>query len=478
MKYLIVTVIVCSLCFTQEVFDGLSLFTPAAPSVSDFDINTLLIDNDNNIMHSWSHIRGPAQTPYLLPDSSIIYPYVTTLPTMINSGVGGGIQKISWDGTILWDYRISDENYQHHHDIEPLVNGNILVIAWERKSIEEAVAMGRIPETIDNPLDQIWSETIFEIQPLDYNNYEIIWEWHFWDHLVQNIDENLPNFGIISDHPELFDINLGIAGNWGNSPFSHADWIHINSIDYNEYLDQIIISSATQDEFFIIDHSTTSEEASGHTGGDSGLGGDFLYRWGNPQNYGRGDASNKILEHQHSVNWIDADCPGAGHIILFNNGSIISNSDILEIQPPINDSGIYYIENNSPYGPENPFWSYEGDFHSHMAGGAFRLPNGNTFITVAQFAHILEIDTNENIVWEYYHPGENIIIPKAQKYSIDYLNNILLGDLNQDGLIDILDIVMSINIVLSGEYNALADLNSDETIDVLDIVQLVNIILN
>ena len=52
------------------------------------------------------------------------------------------------------------------------------------------------------------------------------------------------------------------------------------------------------------------------------------------------------------------------------------------------------------------------------------------------------------------------------------------GDINNDGIINVLDVVMIVNIVLNNEYNELADLNSDETINVLDIVQLVNIILN
>jgi formylglycine-generating enzyme required for sulfatase activity len=52
------------------------------------------------------------------------------------------------------------------------------------------------------------------------------------------------------------------------------------------------------------------------------------------------------------------------------------------------------------------------------------------------------------------------------------------GDINNDCAIDILDIVLVVNIVLSGEFNQFADLNGDNVINVLDIVQLVNIILN
>ena len=52
-----------------------------------------------------------------------------------------------------------------------------------------------------------------------------------------------------------------------------------------------------------------------------------------------------------------------------------------------------------------------------------------------------------------------------------------LGDLNQDSIINILDIVLLVNLVLSSDYSAVADLNSDNTINVLDVVLLVNIVL-
>ena len=68
-------------------------------------------------------------------------------------GVGGGIQRISWDGDILWTHEVSNNDYQHHHDVEPLPNGNVLIIAWERKTASEAYALGR--EEINNPLNEL-----------------------------------------------------------------------------------------------------------------------------------------------------------------------------------------------------------------------------------------------------------------------------------------------------------------------------------
>ena len=54
----------------------------------------------------------------------------------------------------------------------------------------------------------------------------------------------------------------------------------------------------------------------------------------------------------------------------------------------------------------------------------------------------------------------------------------ILGDLNDDSTLNIQDIILMVNLILSSQQNPLADLNSDNIINVLDIIQLVNIILN
>ena len=51
------------------------------------------------------------------------------------------------------------------------------------------------------------------------------------------------------------------------------------------------------------------------------------------------------------------------------------------------------------------------------------------------------------------------------------------GDLNGDGMIDILDIIILVNMILDGEYSTIADLNEDGVVNILDIVIYRNIIL-
>ena len=461
-----------------DAYDGHTLFTPLDNSIEQ--TMTYLINNDEDIIQSWNHDQGPASMPYMLTNGSIIYPYRVPFPTMEAGGVGGGIQCQSWNGELLWEYEFSNETYQHHHDIEPLPNGNVLLIAWEKKTAQEAYELGR--ETIENSLDQVWSFAILELNPITGN---IDWEWHLWDHLVQDINPDLPNYGAISEHPELFDINCGnIGNNQGGPQGPNGDWLHVNAIDYNPHLDQIVFSSRAQNEIFIIDHGTTTEEAASHSGGNSGKGGDFLYRWGNPQNYDRGNEDDKKLGYQHGVNWIENDSPGSGNLLIYNNfhpdADLENFSAVIEITPPIDENNNYMISTNMPYGPENFEIVYDGDIQTPLQGGAFRLPNGNTLISQTHESRIVEVDSQGNHVWEYQYVSQSGSpwIARAQKYSIDYVNNEILGDLNGDATLNILDIVILANFILTDdEYHSSGDLNQDGILNVLDIVLLANVIL-
>ena len=469
-----------TMLISQDVFEGYTLFTPGSGGGGGGGATTYLKDNNLNNIQTWSHSNGAASMPYLIPgdepgweNTLLIYPYRVNNPTMESGGVGGAFESLTWDGDFVWGYVLSNTNYQHHHDVEPLPNGNVLMIAWEKKTATEAYAAGRT--TINNPLNQMWSEAIFEIQSDGNGGGEVVWKWHLWDHLIQDADPGYENYGVVSDHPELFDINNGNAGSSGGPGGATGDWMHINAVSYNAEFDQIVISSRFQDEIFVIDHSTTTEEAASHSGGNYGRGGDFLYRWGNPQNYDRGYNSDKTLDDQHSINWIPEGYPGGGNFILFNNGF----NEAVEFVPPMDGDGFYTIEDDEPYGPEDIIWD-SPYYSTAMQGGAFRLPNGNTLITDCDSADIEEITESGSVVWSYSQSGTNANIARAQKYAIDYFDEVddgIAGDINGDGILNILDIVSLVNLILTGNYEASGDINGDDLLNILDIVSLVNLIL-
>ena len=466
-----------------QSFQGYTIFSPAAggPGGGANGIS-YLINNQLNVINVWNHSRGPASMAYLQQDSTIFYPYRVQNPTMTNGGVGGGIAHLDWNSNILWYYTVSDSQYQHHHDIQPLPNGNILVIAWERKTAAEAYALGR--QTINNPLNEMWSEAILELEPVGTNDANIVWEWHLWDHLIQDVDSALPNYGVIADHPELMNINYGNVGGSQGPGGNHADWMHFNAIDYNDALNQIVISSRTMGEIYIIDHSTTTAEAASHSGGNSGKGGDYLYRWGNPQVYDRGNGSSQQLNSQHGINWIPANYPGGGHLICYNNNYQNNNSAVFEINTPVDSTGNYPINATDAFGPSGPFWMYSGGFHSNVQSGAFRLPNGNTLITEADDAHMFEVTSSGSIVWDYTFPGNNIMIARAQRYELNYLIDnfpeFTSGDVNFDGEINIEDISLAVDMIYGTGYNPTppADLNGDGVVTMNDIVIMVQLAMN
>ena len=492
MKFYIYLILLITLIITQDVFNGYTLFTPQTPGGGS--IQTQLLDNDFNEFHDWNHSSGPASMPYLVSgdtygfegegfeNSILIYPYRVSNPTMESGGVGGGVELLNWNGDRLWFFELSDNDYQHHHDIQPLPNGNILMIAWERFYSSTWSEMGRID--VDNTLNQMWGTAIFEIQPnLTDGTSEILWEWQIFDHLVQYEGAQYEaTYGEISEHPELMNINCGTGG--GNGPGgANADWMHVNAIDYNEELDQIVLSSRFMSEIYIIDHSTTTEEAASHTGGNAEMGGDFLYRWGNPQNYNRGNSSDKLLGDQHSVNWIDEGYPGEGHLILFNNYQSNQASAGLEFITPILEDGTYRLDEGLPYAPEQVEWLYfpGAGFYTSVQGGAFRLPNGNTLLTDADDTEMYEVTLDGTIIWEYDYPGNNnSLIARAAKYSIDYFDQqSIIGDLNDDDDINILDVIILVNMAINSiEDDLNGDMNADGIINILDIVILVGIILD
>lgn len=382
---------------TLMITEGQILYSPM------WTTTTYLRYADGSLNKSWSSSYFPGATVWWPGDGSIL----RTIRVGAGSGTGGaggGVQKVLWDGTVAWDFRYNTDGKLTHHDIKSLSNGNVLLIAWETKTRAAAIAAGRNP----NYVSSAWGfmpDHIIEVQPTGPTSGEIVWEWHVWDHLIQDFDASKDNYGVVEDHPELVDVNYVTS--------TQPDWMHTNSIDYNEQFDQIMISVHNFNEIWIIDHSTTTQEAAGHSGGNSGKGGDLLYRWGNPAAYRRGTTNDKKFYLQHDTSWIKPGCPGEGNILVFNNGAtrpVSHYSTIDEITPPVNEDGEYYLEAGSSYGPSTQTWVYTANpptsFYASHLSGAWRLSNGNTLITNGESGKIFEVTPEGSTVWTYYTGGE------------------------------------------------------------------------
>jgi Arylsulfotransferase (ASST) len=365
-------------------------FTLLAPLEQQY---TYLIDDDGRSVHQWRTSTRPGLAEQLTPEGVLVRAgNLEQRGTFARGqGAGGRLEALSWDGRLLWQHDFADDTQMQHHDIEVMPNGHVLTLVWEYKTADEAIAAGRDPDLL--PDDELWPDKVIEYDPATDS---VVWEWRAWDHLVQEFDESKPNYvDDVKDRPERIDLNYVL-----NDENGDADWNHLNGIDYNPELDQIVVSSRSFSEFWIIDHATTTAEA-------AGPGGDLLFRYGNPKAY---DGSGKrTLFFQHDVHWIDAGLPGAGHLLLFNNGApkIRAFSSADEVVPTMDASGAYVhddktggfeaeIERVFPRGDEGRF--------AAIVSGARRLPNGNTAITYGNLGHITEVTADGDVVWEYENP--------------------------------------------------------------------------
>jgi hypothetical protein len=366
-----------------------------------------LIDMNNTIYHQWTLSGTTGYSSYLLPGGTMVRTVVNPGNQLFGAAMCGKVQKVAYDGTLLWSYVHSSATYCTHHDICPMPNGNVLMIAYEVKTAAQVSAAG-CSQSIT-----MWPEKIIEVQPTGAATGNIVWEWHVWDHLVQNVDPTKPNYySSISDHPELLNVNYN----------AKKDWMHANGLHYNAQLDQIVLSSHNMNEFYIIDHSTTTAEAAGHTGGNSGKGGDFLYRWGNPMVYGCGTITNRVFNIVHDAHWIPQGYPKANHIAAFNNKGSSTNGSCVDIIYPPYDGYNYQHTANTAYTPSTYNWRHNCLGTAQDMSNSQQLPNGNTLVCIAMSGYIYEIDSNQNLVWSYSAGGS---VAKAFRYSADYVNGVL-----------------------------------------------------
>mmetsp|Transcript_2085 Transcript_2085/g.4307 ORF Transcript_2085/g.4307 Transcript_2085/m.4307 type:complete len:531 (-) Transcript_2085:44-1636(-) len=390
--------------------DGYTLFSPRS------DDRVFLIDNCGEVLNQWDFSGRKGVSSYILENGNLLQ----------SSRFDADIRD--WDNNILWGINYEDTfGFEIHHDIEPLPNGNFLVLVRDVYSDIEMFAEGLDTSYF---LETLVLERILEIQPVGTDSAQIVWEWKLFDHLVQNFDNTKPNFGVVADHPELLDMNFD-NGNGSNL-------IHANALDYNEDLDQLAFSSRSLSEVFVIDKSTTTAEAASHTGGTYGKGGDFLWRWGNPEVYDQGTAADKTLGRQHDIKWI-TEGPTQGMMSVFSNDGygddffassihIIDQSDV---------NGVYTL-NSGKFLPQNYVWSWDGVImgevmHAGAQSGVQILSNGNALINESDIGRLTEVDPAGNILWVYRIPVGNDVnfdqfsepegngAFRAHRYPTDYI---------------------------------------------------------
>ena len=394
-------------------FDGFALYNSQGSNT------TYLIDENQNIAHTWNLNTECNYTVLLKKNGNLVRGTKYNNNILNGAAQGGRVQEIAPDGTIVWDYIYSSSEHLSHHDIT-LIGDNVLLTAWEVKTQSELIAAGYTGNIGNNGK---WPTHFIELENDGNGGAIIVWEWHIWDHLCQDVDPNKPNYvNNIADHPELIDINM-IQGGGGGPGGNSGDWFHVNGVHYNDELDQIAFSSRFSSEIYIIDHSTTTQEASSHNGGNSGMGGDILYRWGNPSNYGM--SGNQVIPSAvHDVRWIPNDGrPNSGYLQIFNNsGNGNGQSTVDGIETPIDpvNGYKYYRAPGQPFGPSSYTTRYNCQFSAPGQSASDRMSNGNIFVNASGgqggAGVMYEVDQDENIIWGPYNSQSQ----KAFRYECDY----------------------------------------------------------
>ncbi len=388
-----------SVNLNAQKWNGLTLYSNSGSSIG------YLIDTNNTVVKTWNFTGGGTGYSTHLAPGGDLYRSAAASNVLTGGGMTGKIQKWSYAGVLLWDYTYSSSTYCMHHDHCVLPNGNVLIISYDVKSAATVTAAGA------NNNITVWAEKILELQPTGLNTANIVWQWNVWDHLVQNVNPSLANYQTsIVNNPQLLNINYGLQ----------KDWMHMNGIDYNPILDQITVSSHNLNEWYIIDHSTTTAQAASHTGGNAGKGGDFLYRWGNPAAYQA--AGSSILNVTHDAHWIPEGVPNAGDLTGINNKGVISpavKTTVDRVTTPRNNYN-YTITPGNAFTPSIYGARHTSSGYTSNMGSSDQFPNGNQMICLATAGLIYEVNSAGTTLWTKSTGGTT---PQAHRYTTCYINN-------------------------------------------------------
>ena len=390
MKRVLLFLIVLCVSITQLFSQQWGLYTLIAAQGSR---SAYLVDTNGTTQHTWTLSSGNGYSAYMVPGGYL----VRSISGGSMAGGIGGVQKLDYNGTVIWTYTISNA----HHDICFMPNGNFLMIISDSKTATEVSAAGC------STSKALTSEKIIEVKPVLSNGtytFQIVWEWKMWDHLCQSASSSKSNYvSNVADHPELLNINYNVK---------NTDFLHCNGLDYNAYHDQVILSSHYWNEFYILDHSTTTAQAATHTGGNSGKGGDFLYRWGNPPAYGASGTAN--FKTVHDAHWVPQNVAGgkANYVGGFNNqGGTSSKSAADLVNPSYNGEYSYSWGSSGLYTPSTYDWRYSSNYSATNMGNHEQLPNGNTLMCIPGNA-VIEVSPSGTVLWSY-----STAPPQAHRYS-------------------------------------------------------------
>ena len=359
----------------------------------------VLVDMNGNLVKRWTEVAAVPGPFRVLPGGYVMGGTVRRRPHQ----EAIALVQVDWDGNVVWAFdkteRVETEDgtsvwaaRQHHDwqregspvgyyspDAAPAVDdGRTLILAHKNLTM---------PEITDKRLED---DYIFEVSW----DGEVLWEWLASDH----VDE----LGFSESARNAIHRSVRV-----NENRQSADWLHINAMSYvgpNRWFDagderfhpdNILWGSRQANLMVIIDRD-----------------GSVVWRMG--PDYRDSPALRALgqIIGQHHPHIIPTGLPGAGNLLVFDNGGAAGygspnpgaptgvnavgrfHSRVLEINPVTFELVWEY----SMTGQQRSL------FFSHYVSSAQRLPNGNTLITEGADGRVFEVTAEKEIVWEYVSP--------------------------------------------------------------------------
>ena len=374
----------------------------------------LVIDMNGNVVKRWEGLNNSAGGPArVLPGGILISASGARPPNQESLEL---VQQ-DFDGKVIWQFSHNEQiktregstiwSARQHHDWQreslpagyyspesaPVVEGTSTLILTHTNRLQPRVADVMLED--DRLVEVSWKG-------------DVLWEWVASDH----IDE----LGFAPDARK--SIKAAQSFNKARGSF---DWLHINSAHYvgpNRWFDQgdmrfapnnVIISSREASLLAVV-----------------GRDGKIVWRLGPDFSESKELRAIRQIIGQHHAHIIPKGLPGAGNLLVFDNGG----SSGYGFASPIAPDGVgAFARSTSRVVEINPVtlelvWSYTNPrFFSTNISSAQRLPNGNTLITAGAGGRMFEVTTQGAIVWEYMYPlfsGANASNAVYRAYRIPY----------------------------------------------------------
>jgi hypothetical protein len=374
----------------------------------------LVIDMNGNVVKRWEDYNNSAGGPArVLPGGVVIAASGARPPHQESTEL---VQR-DFHGKVIWQFSRNEQittregstiwSVRQHHDWQrdsfpagyyspettPAVEGGNTLILTHADRKQPKVADGVLEDA--RLIEVSWTG-------------DIVWEWVASDH----IDE----LGFADDARKAIKAASGV-----NAARGTFDWLHVNSATYvgpNRWFDQgdtrfapnnVIISSREASLLAIV-----------------GRDGSIVWRLGPDFSASKELRAIRQIIGQHHAHLIPKGLPGAGNLMVFDNGGASGYGFANPIAP---DGRGAFVRPTSRVLEINPVtlelvWSYTNPrFFSTNISGAQRLPNGNTLITAGAGGRMFEVTKEGAIVWEYMYPtfsGANASNAVYRAYRIPY----------------------------------------------------------